>query len=241
MAENLTNNTTVKARIVLLNKTTAEWNTETTVPIKGMPCLEFLENGKVKMKIGDGTHVFSELSYIADDLTASEIIKALNYTPIDVSKVGTANGVASLDENGKVPTSQLPSFVDEIREVDGIDNAPETGEKDKIYVDTATDKTYRWSGTSYVEISASDIVTASEKNGYIKINGTDVKVYETVQSDWNETDDTSTSFIKNKPVIPVVDSELSEISENAVQNKVVTAALNDKISKNDTLVLNCTL
>ena len=89
-----------------------------------------------------------------------------------------------------------------------------------------------------MEISASEIVTASETNGYIKINGTDVKVYEPVQADWNETDDTSVSFIKNKPAI---DSELSETSENAVSNKAVTAALNDKISKNDSLVLNCTL
>lgn len=233
--------TILNAKIILVNKTTAEWASETTIPSKGTPCIEFTVDGKTKLKIGDGENVYGDLSYIADDLTVSSIITALGYTPVDNAKVGVAEGVASLDAAGKVPASQLPSFVDDVIEVNGIDAAPETGETDKIYVDTVTNKTYRWSGTSYVEISASDIVTASEKNGYIKINGTDVKVYEPVQADWNETDDTSTSFIKNKPVIPVVDSELSEISENAVQNKVVTAALNDKISKNDTLVLNCTL
>ena len=230
--------TTVNARIVLLYKTTAEWQNETNVPVRGTPCLEFTAEGRVKMKIGDGNKLFKELPYIADDLTAAEIIKAVGYTPVDSAKVGVAEGVASLDASGKVPASQLPSFVDDVVEVDGIDNAGETGEKDKIYVDTKTNKTYRWSGTSYVEISASEIVTASETNGYIKINGTDVKVYEPVQADWNETDDTSVSFIKNKPAI---DSELSETSENAVSNKAVTAALNDKISKNDSLVLNCTL
>lgn len=234
-------NTTIKARIVLINKTTAEWNTETTVPIKGTPCLEFTTNGKVKIKIGNGVDTFNNLTYINDDLTASAILSALDYEPLDAAKVGTANGVASLDENGKVPTSQLSSYVDEIREVNGINNAPEIGETDKIYVDTVTNKTYRWSGTSYVEISASDIVTASEKNGYIKINGMDVKVYEPTQADWNETDDASPSFIKNKPVIPVVDSELSEISENAISNKVVTEALANKINKDDTLIINCTI
>lgn len=150
----------------------------------------------------------------------------------------------SFNTNGKIPTSQLPSFVDDVIEVNDINNAPEMGETDKIYVDTVTNKTYRWSGTAYVEISASDIVTASEKNGYIKINGTDVKVYESVQSDWNETDETSPAFIKNKPVIPsgsVIDSELSETSENSVQNKVITAALADKIDIKDSLTLNCTL
>lgn len=225
----MANTAEVKARIVLLNKTTAEWAAETQIPIKATPCLEFTIDGKVKIKIGDGVHQFKDLKYITDDLTASTVLDAIGYTPIDSSKIGTAEGVASLDATGKVPVSQLPSFVDDVVEADGIDNAPATGEKDKIYVDTITNKTYRWSGTAYVEISASDIVTASEQNGYIKINGTDVKVYE-----------------------PAIDDALSETSENAVQNKAVyakfasieadiTGLANDKISKDDTLVLNCTM
>lgn len=214
MAEKILN-----AKIGLVNKTTSEWAAETTVPFKGCPCVEFTADGKAKMKIGDGTNLYTTLPYIADDLTAAMIIAALTYTPIDSAKIGVAEGVASLDANGKVPAAQLPSYVDDVTEVDGIDNAPETGETDKIYVDTATNKTYRWSGTAYAEISASDIVTASENNGYIKINGTDVKVYEP----------------------DPIDSALSESSENAVQNKVITAALADKIDKNDTLTLNCTL
>lgn len=235
---------TLNIKISLANKTTAEWAAETTVPFKSCPCVEFTADGKTKLKIGNGVNVFADLPYISEDLTAAAIISALTYTPLDSAKVGIAEGVASLDANGKVPTSQLPSFVDDVVEVNGINNAPETGETDKIYVDTDTNKTYRWSGTAYVEISASDIVTASDKNGYIKINGTDVKVYEPVQADWNETDETNPSFIKNKPTIPsipTVDDELSETSENSIQNKVVTAALADKIDKNDSLVLNCTL
>ncbi len=231
-------------KIVLVNKTTAEWEAETTIPFKGCPCVEFTADGKTKMKIGDGTNFYTALPYIADDLTAAMIISALKYTPLDSSKVGVADGVASLDENGKVPSAQLPSYVDDVIEVAGIDNASEIGETDKIYVDTISNKTYRWSSTAYVEISASDIVTASEKNGYIKINGTDVKVYTPVQADWNETDETSPAFIKNKPVIlqgATVDTELSETSTNAVQNKVVTAALADKIDKTDSLYLNCIL
>lgn len=236
--------TTVNARIVLVNKTTAEWASETTVPLKGSPCLEFMANGKIKMKIGDGTHTYNDLTYLTDDLTAAAIISARGYTPADGAKLGVANGVASLDATGKVPASQLPSFVDDVIEVNGINSAPATGESDKIYVDTQTNKVYRWSGTSYVEISASDIVTGSEKNGYIKINGNDVKVYEPTQADWNETDTTSAAFIKNKPSIPnavIVDDVLSETSEHTIQNKVVTAALGEKVDKNDTLVLNCTL
>ena len=235
---------TMVAKIALVTKTTAEWAEETTVPFRGCPCVEFATDGKTKMKIGDGTNLYLSLPYIADDITATMIISALGYTPVDSEKVGVADGVASLDSTGKVPTSQLPSYVDDVIEVAGIDNAPIVGETDKIYVDTLTNKTYRWSGTAYVEISASDVVTASENNGYIKVNGTDVKVYEPTQADWNETDENNPAFIKNKPVIPqgaTIDTELSETSTNAVQNKIVTMALADKVDESDSLFLNCTL
>lgn len=236
--------TILNAKIGLVNKTTAEWSTETTIPFKGCPCVEFTEDGKTKLKIGDGRNIYTLLPYVADELSALTIISALGYTPMDNAKIGVAEGIASLDANGKVPAAQLPSYIDDVVEVNGIDDAPEMGEKDKIYVDTLTNKTYRWSGTSYVEISASDIVTASENNGYIKINGNDVKVYEPVQADWYETDETSPSFIRNKPTIPqnlVIDDELSDTSENAIKNKAVAIALSNKVDINDSLVLNCTL
>ncbi len=57
-----------------------------------------------------------------------------------------------------------------------------------------------------------------------------------VQADWNAT--TGDAFIKNKPNIPAqttVDSELSEVSLNPVENRIITDALtstNDKVSLN---------
>ena len=131
-------------------------------------------------------------------------------------------GVATLDENGFVPSTQLPSYVDDVIEVkmgadlasatlaDGSPVTPETG---KIYVDTvgdtASEKTYRWSGSKFVVISETlalgetsstafdgargkvaydhsqapharvdaTLTEASEKNGYIKINGAETLVY----------------------------------------------------------------
>lgn len=78
---------------------------------------------------------------------------AHNYIP--TSQKGAASGVATLDTNGKVPTSQLPSYVDDVLEYSAKSSFPTTGETGKIYVDTATNKTYRWGGSAYVEISAS--------------------------------------------------------------------------------------
>lgn len=68
---------------------------------------------------------------------------------------GAANGVAELDANGKVPSSQLPSYVDDVLEYASKSGFPTTGETGKIYVAQDDNKTYRWSGSDYIEISAS--------------------------------------------------------------------------------------
>lgn len=65
---------------------------------------------------------------------------------------GQANGLATLDEAGKVPPSQLPSFVDDVLEYDSLSAFPTTGETGKVYVAKDTNKTYRWSGTQYTTI-----------------------------------------------------------------------------------------
>lgn len=50
------------------------------------------------------------------------------------------------------------------------------------------------------------------------------------QVDWNVTDTTSKAFIKNKPSIPQVDDALSDSSTNPVENQVIKAALDNKIT-----------
>ena len=117
-----------------------------------------------------------------------------NDAQVKRSEMGKANGVATLDENVKIPSEYLPSYVDDVLEYSGnvsgvtIQTAstvakdasakyysswPEksgipaaenfgtpstngiTPTVGKIYVDTATNKTYRWSGSGLAEISAS--------------------------------------------------------------------------------------
>ena len=99
-------------------------------------------------------------------------IPDVSATYIPQTDKGVANGVATLGSDGKVPSAQLPSFVDDVVDTYIVAGAtalsagwlsltdggsaltPETG---KIYV-VLTDgqyknKTYRWSGSTYVEIS----------------------------------------------------------------------------------------
>ena len=66
--------------------------------------------------------------------------------------------------SGHVPSSQLPSYVDDVIEgyysngnfySDSAKTKKITGEGGKIYTDLTTNKTYRWGGTAWVEISKS--------------------------------------------------------------------------------------
>lgn len=64
-------------------------------------------------------------------------------------------GMSASKLTGTIPQANLPSYVDDVLEYNGKSNFPDTGESGKIYVDTSTNKTYRWSGSGYTEISAS--------------------------------------------------------------------------------------
>ena len=80
------------------------------------------------------------------------------------------NGYAGLDAGGKVSSAQLPSYVDDVEEYANQAGFPATGETSKIYVALDNNKIYRWSGSAYVEISASpgstDAVTEGSTNLY---------------------------------------------------------------------------
>lgn len=98
-----------------------------------------------------------------DVLTASDIP---DISSIYIKKIlkGAVNGIAELDDTGKVPSTQLPSYVDDI--IEGYYRIADsmfyseagyinliTTETGKIYVDLQSNKVYRWSGSVYVVIS----------------------------------------------------------------------------------------
>ena len=118
--------------------------------------------------------------------------------------------MAELDAAGKVPSSQLPSFVDDVLEYDSQTGFPETGEDGKIYVAKDTNKTYRWSGTTYVEIAGGVALGETASTAYRGDRGKTAYEHSqaphapanaeaNVQADWNESDTGSDAFIKNKP------------------------------------------
>lgn len=108
-----------------------------------------------KAQIGLANVENKSSAQIRSEITKENVTNALGYTPIDESRIGAANGVASLDASGRIPASQIPGGFDNIEEYDNLAAFPTTGEEGKIYVAKDTNLTYRWTGSQYVEISPS--------------------------------------------------------------------------------------
>lgn len=156
------------------------------------------------LKVVIENKVESTVEYILSNIDNYPIIKGkiIQFCNEAIeAKRGVANGIASLDDDGKVPASQLPSYVDDVLEgyyVDDthfaekyIEQAPVyyTPEKGKIYVDISEDtdysgKTYRWSGTKYTVIS--ETLALGEVTGTAYDGGKGKKTTDTVNSLSNE-------------------------------------------------------
>ena len=133
---------------------------------------------------------------------------------VSTSSVGAASGVCPLGADSKVAAIYLPSYVDDVLEYAGIVNFPVTGESNKIYVDTATNKTYRWSGSDYVEVGGGGVALGeTESTAYRGDRGKTAYDHsqvahapsdaeKNVQSDWNQSNTEADDYIKNKPTIP---------------------------------------
>jgi len=148
----------------------------------------------------------SDPGYIADARQLT-LLKGL-YDEL-LAKEGVANGIATLGSDGLVPSSQLPSYVDDVLEYDTFDDFPEEGESAKIYLDLETNLTYRWSGTTYVEISPSLALGETSSTAYAgdkgKANAEAIAALQTEKADQD------TTYTKGEVNILLEDHESSNM------------------------------
>ena len=133
-------------------------------------------NKEIEERISEITRIENKFDSATDDLEGAlqqEIAdrKAGDTTITNnlnafINTKGQPGGLASLDSNGLVPSSQLPSYVDDVLEYPTLSAFPATGETGKIYVTLDTNLTYRWSGTGYVEISKSLTLGETSSTAY---------------------------------------------------------------------------
>jgi len=119
-----------------------------------------------------GSITYSSLSGIPSTFAPS----AHSHAVSDVTGLQTAldgkqaSGTYATLVGGTVPSSQLPSYVDDVIEYSALSAFPSTNDGGKIFVARDTGKIYRWSGSTYIEISPSpgstDSVTEGSTNLY---------------------------------------------------------------------------
>lgn len=72
--------------------------------------------------------------------------------------------------DGKIPPSQLPSYVDDVLEFNSFGDLPNPGEQGKIYITTNNNFQYRWSGSEYILINS----ISGTINTILKFTGSNV-------------------------------------------------------------------
>lgn len=141
---------------------------------------------------------------------------------IPTTQKGANGGVAELDSNGKVPSTQLPSFVDDVIEVANYAALPATGESGKIYVTLDTNKTYRWGGTTYVEISESLAIGETATTAFAGNRG--VALEQAIDNLADVATSGDYDDLTNKPSIPTKTSDLTNDSNFVVSSDLATVA-----------------
>ena len=102
-------------------------------------------------------------------ITITPIVSDISITSAQTvvnAQVGLSTSVLSnyvpLDNTGKVPSSLLPSYIDDVLEYTNLANFPAIGESGIIYIALDTFKTYRWTGSAYIWITSGDYVDLTQ-------------------------------------------------------------------------------
>lgn len=135
---------------------------------------------------------------------------------------GTGSGnIPVLDAGGKVPSSLLPSYVDDVLEFANVAAFPATGETGKLYISLATNRQYRWSGSAYVEINPSPGSTDAVPEGSVNLYFTNARASAAapVQSVAGRTGNVTLSVGDVSNAVATSDSRLSDARTPTAHNQ----------------------
>lgn len=164
---------------------------ETSLPIGGFFKVKDLDGIEVDDMISYGVQRYESVNSV-NNQTGQVVLTASDVGAVSTSAIGAASGVVPLNASSKIDETYLPSYVDDVIEgyfyngnfyKESSHTTVITGEVGKIYVDLTTDKTYRYGGSTFVEISSGTTVSVSRdlttgtKVATITVNGTGSDIY----------------------------------------------------------------
>ena len=147
---------------------------------------------------------------------------------------GQALGIVPLDENGKVASSYLPSYVDDVLEYNTRTAFPTTGESGKIYIALDTNKTYRWGGTTYAELTSSITLGETSSTAYAGDKGK--KNREDINNLKNGLDSVANRLGKIGDKANDNSMAIEDLTTEVVNTNTEVNTINGKISKLNTTI-----
>lgn len=207
------------------------------------------------------THTFASLTSKPTTLSGYGITDAYTKTESDGKyatktesdgKYQPVGSYATLDSSGHVPSSQLPSYVDDVIEgyysngkfySDSAKTKEITGEGGKIYTDLTTNKTYRWGGTAWVEISKSLAIGETAGTAYDGAKGaknaSDISLLKTDVSTLKTDNTQNKKDIANlKANVPGIQSQVNTNSSNISLLKTDVSSLKTDNTQNKKDITN---
>lgn len=153
------------AGVLAMNTADAKLFFSTGDIIKALANLDDITWGNITGKPTELSYLTGVTSSIQTQLNGKQA--TLGFIPENIANKGVANGYCPLDATAKIAASYLPSYVDDVIEAADLAAFPATGETGKMYVALDTNKVYRWSGSTYTEISGSPGSTDAVPEGSI--------------------------------------------------------------------------
>lgn len=154
-----------------------------------------------------------------------DIDKAVNITAEDLG-ADKPNGLATLDENQRLKTEQLPEGINVYEYYDSIEDFPETGESGVTYVDRSTNNVYLWTGSDYTNITAQLALGETSNTAYRGDRGK--TAYDHSQSTGNP-HQTAFDEILDKPTT-LAGYGITDALKKGDQSKVVNDAFANRIT-----------
>ena len=233
-------NQTMNVKILQVTNTTAQWAGITDVLSKGLLAVEFTTDGKTKIKVGDGVKTFAELPYIecATDIT-------LYYTKTETDakideKIASLGNIMNI-KGVKDTVGDLPKEGNKAGDTWFV--KPEKASETYAEYIYTTDGEWEYIGQIKEDVDLSGYAKETFVTGITDKLDARVKTLETAShthanaavldattASYTTEEKTKLAGVAEGANKTIVDAVMSADSENPVQNKVVKAELDKKVS-----------